>query len=114
MNIYEELDGLLLEILPDVYRTVKVVPTGNQRPGKYIVWRELAADTEMSSNSVYAYEHTFSVSVFTKSAPDSVAEQIVDLLTKNQFVQSNQRDLDYDAETGYYGKYLEFYRIKEN
>lgn len=116
MNIYEELDGLLLQILPDVYRTVKVVPTGSKRPGQFIVWRETMVDSEMSSNSVYAYEHTFSVSVFTKTAPDDVADRVVDLLTKNQFVQSDQRDVDYDETTGYYGKYLAFYKIraKEN
>lgn len=41
MNIYNEIDGLLLQILPDVYRTVKVVPTGAKEQAKYIVWREL-------------------------------------------------------------------------
>ena len=111
MNVYEEIDGLLLEILPDVYRTVKVVPTGNQRPAKYVVWRELNTDFEMSDDSVYAKIHTFSVSVFGKSDLDDIADRITEKLCDSQYVQSNQRDLDYEGTTGYYGKYLEFYKI---
>ena len=111
MNIYNEIDGLLLQILPDVYRTVKVVPTGSQRPAKYIVWREINIDSEMSDNEVYANQHYFSVSIFGKTELDSTAIQISDLLNQNEYVKSNQRDLDYNNTTGYYGKYLEFYKI---
>lgn len=111
MNIYNEIDGLLLQILPDVYRTVKVVPTGSQRPAKYIVWREINIDYEMSDNEVYANQHYFSVSIFGKTELDSTAIQISDLLNQNEYVKSNQRDLDYDNTTEYYGKYLEFYKI---
>lgn len=113
MNIYEELDGLLLTVLPDVYRSVKVVPTGSQRPQQYIVWRELSVDNTMSANAVYAVQHTFAVSVFSKTAPDETARQITALLTQNQYIQSGQKDLDYEETTGYFGKYLKFYKIKE-
>lgn len=100
MNIYNEIDGLLLQILPDVYRTVKVVPTGSQRPAKYIVWREINIDSEMSDNEVYANQHYFSVSIFGKTELDSTAIKFLICLIKeyvNKFkeiwIMTTQRDI---------------------
>lgn len=114
MNIYEELDGLLLTVLPEVYRSVRVVPSGSKRPLQFVVWRELPVENIMSSDAVYAVRYTFSVSIFSKAAPEEIAEQITNLLIKNRYIQSGQKDLDYEETTGYYGKYLEFYKVKEN